>query len=823
MKNVQDIYPATPMQELMLLHTLARRSNDTLLNQFVFAIDGALDTQALRSAWHAVVARHPMLRTAFVTQKVAQPLQVVRQNVNVPFEIIDLREHTDQDAALAQLCREDRQNGFDPARAPLMRLFLLQMGDENWRLIWTSHHLLMDRWCLGQIFHDLDDAYSICLRGQPAQLPAAPVFRQYVDWLAQQNPTDALAFWRDQLAGFNHPTPLASTRSEAQTPQAHKFSLSADSGRAIDAAAQRFAVSRSTLVQAALAIVMAEANGQSDVLFGIAAAARPPAVPNVENIVGSFVNNVPVRTRLDMKQPVAAWLKSIQQSAFARSDFEYLSPLTIAEQAQLPDGAALFDTLLVWLAPAAKRLPLDMRPLSDEMATAYPLTISVAEHPQSLTLHVHQRADDPEHAAQMLDRLRHYLQVLAAAESEDTLQAVLPADLPALTNVATINDSAVPLRADTDATEHDTVGREVIPPAMLQQLVAHQFARALDLDEVAPDQDFFELGGNSLRAAQLHASLCQGTRKNVPLLTLFEQPTVNGLTRTLSEKDWPIKPGMVLPLRTTGRGSPLICVASPEVNTLGYFVLSRRLPQQVSAAVLQGPPLSDTPAPMDPDIIEPMARDYVRALREYQPHGPYRLLGMCGGAHLAQAMARELIDDGQRIEFFGVVNTWSLYSVSWVYYLHRARRVLAYYRRRVKGLFGASTTAQPASAQADSAQPAQQVGPANEDVGLGSPWIRDVGFAHRNPGIERLPVHAHILRIERQQYWRIRDQALGWSQFFQSTSVHQVPGRFHDTLMREPYVLDLASALIPLLDADQQIGAESDPHPPRKATTEVLS
>jgi hypothetical protein len=98
-----------------------------------------------------------------------------------------------------------------------------------------------------------------------------------------------------------------------------------------------------------------------------------------------------------------------------------------------------------------------------------------------------------------------------------------------------------------------------------------------------------------------------------------------------------------------------------------------------------------------------------------------------------------------------------------------------------------------------------------------------VGFARRNPGIEQLPLRAHVLRIERQQYWRIRDDALGWSQFFDATSVHRVPGRYHDNLMREPYVMDLASALVPLLDADPQTGAESAPSPARKATTEALS
>ncbi|MFK7888460.1 MAG: condensation domain-containing protein [Gammaproteobacteria bacterium] len=817
MKNVQDIYPATPMQELMLLHTLAQRSRDTLLTQFVFAIEGSVDAEALRGAWQAVVERHPMLRTAFVSQKVDRPLQVVRQQVTVPFETIDLRDQADQQDALDQLCREDRSAGIDPTRAPLTRFFLVRLAADQWRLIWTSHHLLMDRWCLAEIFRDLDTAYEALLRGHQPNLSTAPAYRQYVDWLSQQDDEHAAQFWRQYLAGYTATSKLASTRAAAATPQAHKFSLAPESCAALEDAARRFAVSKGTLVQAALALTLGEANHCNDVVFGIAAAARPPAVPNVERIVGSFVNNLPVRSRLDGQLPLARWLKSMQQAAFDRSDYEYVSPLTIAAQSELPEGQALFDTLLVWLAPAGDRLPLDMTPLSDEMATAYPLTLSVEERADAITLFLHQRAADPEHAAQVLDRLRHFVLAIAAAQVDSTLHSLLPDDMPAIDSAPVAAATIAPV---TDTTEQDTAGRESIPEALMMQLVAHQFAQALELDSVDPDQDFFELGGNSLRAAQLHANLCRGTRKNVPLLALFKAPTVNGIARTLAQADWPTRPGMVLPLRSGGRGAPLICVASPEVNTLGYFVLSRRLAPHTEVAVLQAPPLSDTPEPMDPDIIEPMARDYVTALREYQPAGPYKLLGMCGGAHLALAMSRQLQAQGETVAFFGVVNTWSLYSVSWVYYVHRARRVLAYYRRRLRALFGGA--AAPAATEPSPTQPTA-IGPANEDVGLGSPWIRDVGFAHKNPGIDKLPLHAHVLRIERQQYWRIRDEALGWSQFFDSASVHRLPGRFHDNLMREPYVEDLADALQPLLDADAPVSAQSAATPPTKATPELLS
>lgn len=818
MKNVQDIYPATPMQELMLLHALGQKHSDRLLSQFGFSVGGALDVAALEAAWNAVVARHPMLRTAFVTRKVPSPLQVVRQRVTVPFVVHDWRDAADVEERFAKLRHEDRVAGIDTQRAPLMRVTLVRVEDERWWLLWTSHHLLMDRWCLAPLFADLDKAYrQAAATGAEPQLPAAPSFRQYVDWLGERDVPAALDYWRTALRGFSSPTPLASDLPDGPSVTTMNRTLSADAVGDLHAAAKRFAVSPVALVQGALALVLAERHGRGDVVFGTAAAARPPAIANVEGIVGSFVNNLPVRVRCRRELTVRDWLRSIAESSFSRSEAEFVSPLSIAELASLPDNAALFDTLFVWLAPTSERLPLDMTPMWDDMATAYPLTISVAESTDALTLHVHQYADDPEHAQHVLDRLHHTLQNIFRCDAADTLGALLGDHVSDAPNPHNQRDVAVAQSASISTDDAARfAGRFQMPDILVRQFVEHQFARALDVDadRIHADEDFFALGGNSLKAAQLHVQICQGTRKNVPLLALFADPSINGMMRTLYAQDWPDKPDRMLALRESDQGVPLVCVASPEVNTLGYFVLSRRLPTDQAMYVLQLPPENERPQPVDPSAIDALASQYVEALRERQPRGPYQFLAMCGGAHLATAMSRELIADGEQVAFFGVVNTWSLYSVSWVYYLHRARRVFAYYRRRVRELL-------PGDAPPPVAASKQYVavdGPASEDVGLANPWIRDVGFAHRWPDPAPLPTNVHVFRLERQQYWRIKDPSLGWQRFFTEAAVVDLPGRYHDNLMREPYVAELANALAPCLisNASGHRVADTDPPPQAK-------
>ncbi|NNC54533.1 MAG: hypothetical protein HKO07_02290, partial [Pseudomonadales bacterium] len=210
MKNVEDIYPVSPMQEVMLLHTMSRRGNDSLLNQIVFVSNGKFNVAAFEDAWQLVIQRHPMLRTTFIVDKVKAPLQVVRKTVTLKWDVADWRE-LDADAQrqrLHQYRETDRAAGINPARAPMMRFFLARTAQEGWYFVWTSHHLQMDRWCLDSVLGDVARFYEQLCAGRKPMVATAPSFRRYINWIADQDRAAALRFWRSVLCGFDQPTPV---------------------------------------------------------------------------------------------------------------------------------------------------------------------------------------------------------------------------------------------------------------------------------------------------------------------------------------------------------------------------------------------------------------------------------------------------------------------------------------------------------------------------------------------------------------------------------------------------------------------------------------
>src|SRR5215467_2218139 len=145
-KNIEDIYPLSPVQQGILFHSLSAPESGTYVDQLVCTLSGDLDVATFEQAWTAVLARHAVLRTLFVWKRSEKPLQIVRRSVGLPFEQYDWRDlsRAEQEQRLGALLKKDRSRGFNLSEAPLLRLALVRIAAECFQLLWTSHHLILD-------------------------------------------------------------------------------------------------------------------------------------------------------------------------------------------------------------------------------------------------------------------------------------------------------------------------------------------------------------------------------------------------------------------------------------------------------------------------------------------------------------------------------------------------------------------------------------------------------------------------------------------------------------------------------------------------------
>ncbi len=216
-KSYEAIYPLSPSQQGMLFETLVARESGIHIEQIIFDLEGRLDFAAFERAWQEVVNRHPVLRTVFVWQEQEEPLQVVLEQVKVPFARHDWRglAPSEQQQRLDAYLQEDGRRGFEVSKPPLMRVALFQTGETDYRLVWSYHHILMDGWCRPIVFHELLAFYQAHSQGRPLRLEPTRPYKDYIAWLKQQDLARAEAFWRRGLRGFTRPTPLGPTAEPA--------------------------------------------------------------------------------------------------------------------------------------------------------------------------------------------------------------------------------------------------------------------------------------------------------------------------------------------------------------------------------------------------------------------------------------------------------------------------------------------------------------------------------------------------------------------------------------------------------------------------------
>ncbi|WP_249044250.1 non-ribosomal peptide synthase/polyketide synthase [Crossiella equi] len=348
-RDVEDIYPLTPLQAGMLFHSLVDDEGGAYVDQARLRLTGVTDPHALGEAWQRVVDRTPVLRSHLEWRGLTRPLQVVHRRLTLPVRHLDWRGRNDTD--LDALLAEDLAAGIDLTQAPLLRLTIIRLTDEEVLLVWTSHHVLLDGWSTSTVFAEVSEQYAALTTGHIPELAPRRPFRDYLQWLAEQDHAAAEDHWRTALSGVDGPTPLPYDR---QPREAHRVESTGELARHVDRErtarlhelARTNGLTVNTLVQGMWALLLARHSGQDDVVFGTIVSGRPPELPGVEAMVGMFINTVPTRVRVRPEQPVLPWLREIQAQASESRRFDFVSLSQVQNWAGQPGG--LFDSIVVF-------------------------------------------------------------------------------------------------------------------------------------------------------------------------------------------------------------------------------------------------------------------------------------------------------------------------------------------------------------------------------------------------------------------------------------------------------------------------------------------
>lgn len=424
----------------MLFQALSGGPADVDLVQNIWLLEGPCDEHAIRRAWAAVALRHGVLRSHFDWLHNPAPVQVVlgRTADNVQCQDWSGLAPAKQLQRLDQLIGLERLRGVRLDQAPLHRMSLIRVADNQRWLVWTSHHALLDGWSRVVVIRDLLACYQAIRDGAEPDLAPGPRFGDYIAWLNQQDTDANTAEWRSRLSGFTRPTLLGSPRTDAAADGVGEFSctLADEEARALRHFASEHRLTIASLLHAGWALLVSHRCQAADVMFGSVFSLRPPDLDDAEEMVGLMINTLPVRVRVAGQQEFVPWLKELQDELLDLREYGHcaLSQLQTYAAVNLEQGSQLFDSLLVF-----ENYPgvdgshrgagaLEIRTLRTVSRPGVPLTVTVeAGRDIRLQFEYERRYFETQAVKEIADSLRrilHWAPLMRDGALQDFIEAM---------------------------------------------------------------------------------------------------------------------------------------------------------------------------------------------------------------------------------------------------------------------------------------------------------------------------------------------------------------------------------------------------------------
>src|SRR6185369_133110 len=206
LQNIEAIYPLSPYQASLLSGDLRALNPAAYCGQLLCSLHGPLDSEAFERAWRLIIEQHPILRTTFAWENLEKPVQMVYRQIDFSLLEHDWRGLTpeQQQELLEALAEAEREAGFHATKAPLMRLCLCRLGEDDYYLLWSYDLLVLDNWSLPLLLEKAVSLYEVQLQGDDAaQVKPGRLYQDYLAWLKQQDLTQAEAFWKESVNGLN--------------------------------------------------------------------------------------------------------------------------------------------------------------------------------------------------------------------------------------------------------------------------------------------------------------------------------------------------------------------------------------------------------------------------------------------------------------------------------------------------------------------------------------------------------------------------------------------------------------------------------------------
>ena len=744
-----DVYvmPTSVAQQRFWILDQLEPGNTSLNMPLALSLTGKLDVDALERTLNEIVSRHEVLRTTF-SKNDGKPVQVIAARQAFHLDVVDLSDHSDKEDESNRIKVEEAHHTFDLQRGPLFKAKLIRLEAEDHILLLTLHHIVCDGWSNGVLVREVGEIYDAFSQGLPSPHDELPI--QYADfaawqqeWLDSDGFDDQLAYWKQQLGNelpaLDIPTDFPRNKNRASFGDIESLLLPQPLTRAIKALSQREDATPFMIFLTAFNVLLHRYSGQDNILVGSPTANRQQS--ETEGLIGAFANTLLLKTDVSgvpTFNELLQRVKDVSLGAFSNQTFpfeklvEKIRPSTNGRK-----GGQLFQVMFIFQTAFMQQMDLPqltIKPIrSISPGSIFELSLGIVERSEGTRLQLEYNTDlfKTETVRFMLEDLQTILQA-AVLDSNRTISDLLQWTTPLRSRKddQTVGESTAPLATTAvvvpsavsgegveetltkiwqDVLHVDSISRDDdffeigghsllaaqlfdeikkklgvnLPLATLftattirelaeliradlpspvagegvEQTLTKIWQEVLHVESISRDDDFFEIGGHSLLAAQLFDEIKKKLGVNLPLATLFTATTIEELAKLIrQEKPKDVWTSLV-PINSQGTKPPLFLMHAAGGNVLFYKDLADRLGKDQPCYGMQAVGLSGHQSAYD--RIEDMAAHYIKEIRGVQPNGPYHVGGSSLGGLIAYEVGMQLRRQGEEVDLIALIDTWA--------------------------------------------------------------------------------------------------------------------------------------------------------------------
>lgn len=355
--NVQDILELSDIQKGMLFHFLQDTGQNLYNIQLSFNILGELNADKLKNAFELVQHHHEVLRSVFEWEKSKVPLQIILKESALDFTYEDISFHDSAFIARwsADAIAKDRLAKFDLRKTPF-RVSLIKLSAQEYLLNITHHHILYDGWSTGILLKELFTVYHDLNADTGDKVSYKQVFQELKN---KDNKGLSESFWVGYLNHYEiipvfGMKPLPGVFTEKLSTYNSEYTI-----EALNEFSASCRITKANIVYAAYGLLLQRYKDTTDIVFGTPVSNRSSSVKGSGDIMGNFINTIPLRVCAANGESLLDVLKKVNSELLDRAEYSSTSYSDIKALLSLNPSDTLFDSILV-----IENYPLDVEAIN---------------------------------------------------------------------------------------------------------------------------------------------------------------------------------------------------------------------------------------------------------------------------------------------------------------------------------------------------------------------------------------------------------------------------------------------------------------------------